>query len=327
MGEVRQLRPAHRGPTFAHAVETFLVAHTAGGAWSTGTATKYRQTLTALATRLAGSPVGHDLAALDTPAGVARLAEVFTAAFGTTAAATRVRHLSTLRSAIAWWREPAGWIRTNPTAGWVRPKVTVDTTRALTRDQVAALWRLNVGLRDRALWRLLYESAARAEEILTLDIPDLDLGSKRARVTSKGGATEWVFWQTGAAMLLPRLLAGRTRGPVFLADRKPTRAVASVDLCPVTGRARLSYRRAAEIFEEITRSLADPIEQTHGWTLHQLRHAQLTHEAENGTNTATLLARSRHASVRSLERYARPGPEAVAAHVAASDPAARRRAR
>jgi hypothetical protein len=36
-----------------------------------------------------------------------------------------------------------------------------------------------------------------------------------------------------------------------------------------------------------------------------------------------LLARSRHASVRSLERYARPGPEAVAAHVAASDPAAR----
>jgi integrase/recombinase XerD len=38
-----------------------------------------------------------------------------------------------------------------------------------------------------------------------------------------------------------------------------------------------------------------------------------------------LLARSRHASIRSLERYARPGPEAVAAHLAATDPAARRR--
>ncbi|MFE7243283.1 hypothetical protein [Streptomyces sp. NPDC057580] len=33
-----------------------------------------------------------------------------------------------------------------------------------------------------------------------------------------------------------------------------------------------------------------------------------------------LLARSRHACVRSLERYARPGVDAVAAHVAASDP-------
>ena len=30
------------------------------------------------------------------------------------------------------------------------------------------------------------------------------------------------------------------------------------------------------------------------------------------TNTPTLLARSRHASARSLGRYARPGPEAVA---------------
>jgi hypothetical protein len=42
------------------------------------------------------------------------------------------------------------------------------------------------------------------------------------------------------------------------------------------------------------------------WTLHQLRHSSLTHEAEDGTNTPTLLARSRHASVRSLERYAAP---------------------
>ena len=43
--------------------------------------------------------------------------------------------------------------------------------------------------------------------------------------------------------------------------------------------------------------------------------------SEDGTSTPMLLARSRHASVRSLERYARPGPEAVAA----ADPAARRR--
>ncbi|HXZ76400.1 MAG TPA: hypothetical protein VEH31_36780 [Streptosporangiaceae bacterium] len=94
---------------------------------------------------------------------------------------------------------------------------------------------------------------------------------------------------------------------------------------------RLSYRRAAELFEISTRHLAHPdataaeLTSLHGWNLHQLRHSMLTHEAESGTNTPTLLARSRHASVRSLERYARPGPEAVARHVAATDPAARRR--
>jgi len=36
------------------------------------------------------------------------------------------------------------------------------------------------------------------------------------------------------------------------------------------------------------------------------------------------LARSRHASVRSLEPYAWPGPEAIARHLAATGPAARR---
>ncbi|WP_067526561.1 hypothetical protein [Nocardia uniformis] len=40
-----------------------------------------------------------------------------------------------------------------------------------------------------------------------------------------------IAWQTGTARLLPRMLAGRK----------------SVDLA--TGRARLSYRRAAELFE------------------------------------------------------------------------------
>ncbi len=91
---------------------------------------------------------------------------------------------------------------------------------------------------------------------------------------SKGGAVEWVFWQTGTEQLLPRLLAGRTAGPVFLADRLPIRAAPALDLDPSTGRARLSYRRAAAIFAIST-----------GWSLHQLRHSALvTHAAEDGTN-------------------------------------------
>lgn len=267
---------------------------------------------------------------LGTPAGASALDAAFTAAFGALAPATRARHLAALRSAIAWWAE-AGWVTADPTTGWARPKVPLDTTRALTRAQVAAIWRLDAPLRDKALWRMLYETAARAEEILGLDVPDLDLPSKRGRVISKGGSTDWVHWQTGTALLMPRLLAGRREGPVFLATRRPARAVATGDLCPVTGRARLSYRRAEESFELATRPLANPgatredLQKAHGWTLHQLRHSLLTHEAEDGTSTPMLLARSRHASVRSLERYARPGPEAVARHVAASDPAARRR--
>jgi len=136
-----------------------------------------------------------------------------------------------------------------------------------------------------------------------------------------------VYYQTGTALLLPRLLAGRTRGPVFLAERAPTRATPTLDVCPDTGRARLSYRRAAELFAHATTPLAAAAGQSTGWSLHQLRHSALTHDAESGTNTPMLLARSRHASMRSLERYARPGPEALARHAAATGPAARRRGR
>jgi integrase/recombinase XerD len=153
----------------------------------------------------------------------------------------------------------------------------------------------------------------KAYEALNLDVGDLDLANKRARGISKGGAVEWVHWQTPTARLPARLVAGRTSGPVFLADRAPTRPVPAGDLDPASGRARLSYRRAAALFHQTT-----------GWTLHQLRHSALTHEAEDGTNTPMLLARSRHASVRSLERYAQPSAEAVARHVASRDPAARR---
>ena len=293
--------------TVAAAIAAFLAEHQLGR----GSQRVYAGALRALQEYLGADT---SLAALDETHGAKQFAAWFYRRYGQTAPATRVRQLAILRSACGFWRQRA-WLATDPTAGLERPKVPVDRTRALTREQIASLSRRGeVALRERALWRLLYETAARANEILSLDIDDLDLVNKRARIRSKGGATEWVFWQTGAALLLPRLLAGRTTGPVFLADRQPTGAVPNMDRCPITGRARLSYRRAAELFSQATNR----------WTLHQLRHSALTHAAEDGTNTPMLLARSRHASVRSLERYARPGPEAAARHVAEHDPARRR---
>ncbi|HSR28669.1 MAG TPA: site-specific integrase, partial [Actinomycetes bacterium] len=115
---------------------------------------------------------------------------------------------------------------------------------------------IGTALRERVLWRMLYETAARAQEILCMDVPDLDPAFRRARVTSKGGAIEYVSWVTATARLLPRLLAGRATGPVFLADRRaPTRghcAPAADDIDPTTGRGRLSYPRAEYLFKQAT---------------------------------------------------------------------------
>jgi len=72
----------------------------------------------------------------------------------------------------------------------------------------------------KTLWRMLYETAARASEVLALNIEDLDLDARRAPIRSKGGDTEWIHWGAGTAHLLPRLVRGRETGPVFLSERR-----------------------------------------------------------------------------------------------------------
>lgn len=80
---------------------------------------------------------------------------------------------------------------------------------------------------------------------------------------------EEVRWLSNATFRLLALLpAGRPCGPLFLTDRRARTGTPAADRCLLTGRARLSYRREAEIFTMATKSL-DP--QSHGWTLRQLR--------------------------------------------------------
>jgi integrase len=185
-------------------------------------------------------------------------------------------------------------------------------TQALIRAEVARILGLPVALREKTLWTLAYESAARASELLGLDVCDLELVNRRGVVTSKGGAREWVTWQTGTARLLPRLLKGRRSGPVFTTHVPPRVVVAVLDQAP-DGTARLSYRRAEELFKAAT-----------GATLHQLRHSALTHLAEDGASAPMLMTKSRHRSIVSLARYARPSIEALQRFEAARDPARRR---
>lgn len=102
----------------------------------------------------------------------------------------------------------------------------VDETHDLPKAAIERqLSRSDLALREKTLWRMLYE-APRASEILALNVEDLDLDARRAPIRSKGDQRDWVYWGTGTAHLLPRLLllpdgCGRTSGPVFLWARRP----------------------------------------------------------------------------------------------------------
>jgi hypothetical protein len=211
-------------------------------------------------------PPAVPLVLLDDPGTADRLATHLAARAATADTRTVNRELSALRGAVGWWLE-LGWIRTDPTAG-LRHRPPDALGAPLSREQVEALFQLPASLREHALWRVLHDSGAAAAEVLALDAPMLDLS--RHRVWTRSGdqrAGAGIEWREGTTQLLRWLLAGRTWGPVFVTGRRAPARARAADVCRVTGQARMSYRRAAEIFTTLTRPL-DPAGR--GWTLHQL---------------------------------------------------------
>lgn len=308
LNAIASVVPITAGPSLGEAADGFLARRDVDG----DTVRSYAQTMTRLRRELG------DATALAS-VGPADAAAVFAAAWDECAARTWNRHRSALRSFTAWAAGPGrGWVTADLAALVERRPEVRDRTRAIARREVEQLLeRRGAPLRDKTLWRLLYESAARADSVLSLDIEDLDLPAKRGKVTAKGGVVRWIHWESGTARLLPRLIAGRTAGPLFLSHRRPApaRTPAAGDTCPATGRARLSYERAEYLFKQASG----------GKTLHQLRHSRLTHLGEDGWSAPMLMALSGHDSIRSLSIYVNPGDDAVAAMLARQDPGRRRR--
>ena len=140
----------------------------------------------------------------------------------------------------------------------------LNATRAVPRPAIdRALTRRDVPLRDKTLWRMLYETAARASEVLALNIATSTWTPAAPRSAPRAATPNGSAGAPGTAHLLPRLIRGRQAGPVFLSGRRP--GPAAKDLCPATGRARLGYDHARILFTRYTE-----------WELHQLRHSAAT---------------------------------------------------
>lgn len=166
-------------------------------------------------------------------------------------------------------------------------------------------------LDDRTLWSMLYATAARAEEVLRLDITDLDRANRRARTIRKGGKADELMYDTRTARLLGQLIGQRKTGPVFLSTRvvPPDGTVPDKDFDPASRRRRMSYRTADR---HLTAA-------TDGWDLHDLRHSRLTHAGEDGATEADLMNLSGHEDRRTLQRYLKPSKEGTHRRLDAMD--------
>jgi integrase len=99
--------------------------------------------------------------------------------WGTVAPATWNRHAATIRSFLGYAARHGllGELR----VALDRRREPADRTCALPKAALERLWsRRDVALRDKTLGRLLYETAARASEALSLNVEDLDLPARRA---------------------------------------------------------------------------------------------------------------------------------------------------
>jgi integrase/recombinase XerC len=251
---------------------------------------------------------------LGTEAGAERLRANMRHAWGGRSPATWNTRRAAVASALSYFHAqdwlPAG---ADPLDGVSREYEPKPESRVRDRDAIDRLiTSRSRSLQDRALWALLYSSAARCEEALRLNIEDLDRARRRARVTRKGGARDELMYDTRTAALLGQHLRGREAGPVFLSDRHPTDGtVPTEDLDPGSGRRRMSYHTAARHLRNATG----------GWRLHDLRHSRLTHAGEGGASEADLMNLSGHEDRRTLQRYLAPSKEGTQARLDAIDAA------
>jgi hypothetical protein len=121
-----------------------------------------------------------------------------TATYPHLAPASYNRVVATLASLFAYTTRQ-GWTSTSPAGGLERRRPRSDRAaharaRAIPAPELLAFLDADHPVREKTRWWLLYETAARAGEVLALNVADLDLAARRAVVVGKGGRAEVIGW-------------------------------------------------------------------------------------------------------------------------------------
>lgn len=194
---------------------------------------------------------------------------------------------------------------------WMTKRVPKNRSRALPRPVVERITENpDYQLRERSLWRFLYESSERLDAVLHLDIETMDLDRRYAEVQIKGGDTRYIVWAPYGNQLLLEYFGARRSGPAWVTERRPSnwRDVQAGDRLE-DGRCRLTADWARRVYRKRT-GLAK---------VHRVRHSRLQDLGEQATSSVMMKAISGHESDKTLVRYSTPGPDSVARFMAAEE--------
>lgn len=218
-------------------------------------------------------------------------------------ARSRARHLSSIR-AFFKFLEDEKVVDHNPAHNLESPKLPRSLPKALNTGDILKLvtapeTETPLGLRNRAMFELMYSSGLRVSELLDLTLARVNLEEAFLRVRGKGDKERLAPMGEVAADLLSR----------YLKESRPSlagpKSGALVFLNHRGGRLSRQY------FWRVLGRYADELGLA-GVTPHVLRHSFATHLVEGGADLRAVQMMLGHASLATTEIYIKVGAERLA---------------
>jgi integrase/recombinase XerC len=225
--------------------------------------------------------------------------------------ATAARKLAAVRTFLRYLRRES-LIDDDPGALVPTPKREVRMPAHLSEDEMTALIgaaadETPLGRRDRAILELFYASGLRLSELAGLDIDDVNLGAKMARVMGKGGKQRIVPFNNSTASAIRTYLKGREQ---LTRDVRPPGGSRPRPLGGARGRQRdplfVNYRGGRLTVRSIDRLVRRYVAASSarlGISPHALRHSFATHLLQRGADLRAIQELLGHARLSTTERY------------------------
>lgn len=221
--------------------------------------------------------------------------------------ASSARHLAALRT-FARYLVREGVLREDPTGLVGAPRkqqilpahlATSEMERLLAAPDVSTV----AGRRDQAILELFYASGLRLSELVGLDLGDINLSSRIARVDGKGGKQRLVpFNRTAAEAIRQMLQDGTEASPASVRGRARTTGRHAATRHPLFRNlrgGRLTTRSVDRIVRQHVRQAAI----AQGISPHALRHTFATHLLQAGADLRAIQELLGHARLSTTQRY------------------------